>query len=93
MSQRGPGIDSDRLFAEWQLESPRVNESRAKAAAGAAEIPPARARRRPLKFRLTGPDYVEENPGQAKQEQLRVAAEFQTGVCRRLGCRGIRAFS
>ena len=70
------GIDSDRLFAEWQLRSPRVN---ALAVAGA----------QPDQLGISGapaigivipPDWtglVRNDPALALTEQLRVRSEFQ----------------
>ncbi len=70
------GIDSDRLFAEWQLRSARVS---ALAEAGA----------QPDKLAITGsPDLaivipadwtglVRNEPAMARSEQLRVRSEFQ----------------
>ena len=70
------GIDSDRLFAEWQLRSPRV----------AALAKPGS---KPETLAITGPAAVEivipvewtrlvaADPAKAKSEQLRVRSEFQ----------------
>ena len=69
------GIDSDRLFAKWQLNSPRVLDL-AKAGDGEdknSTIEPEATIQIP-------PNWTKlclENPTLAKQEQLRVRAEFQ----------------
>jgi predicted GNAT superfamily acetyltransferase len=69
------GIDSDRLFAHWQLQSRRVTDLANGASASGETV-------------LTQPHAVidipanwtklcSENSGQARQEQLRVRQEFQ----------------
>lgn len=71
----GAGIDSDRLFAEWRLESPRVNIL-AKGGSGQPRIPPGE----PAATIEVPTDWTRlcrENAGEAKQQQLRVRAEFQ----------------
>jgi predicted GNAT superfamily acetyltransferase len=70
----GAGIDSDRLFAEWRLTSPRVN-SLAKGSAGPGISPgePAVTIEVPLDWTR----LCRDNAGEAKQQQLRVRAEFQ----------------
>ena len=79
-----PGIDSDRLFAHWQLQSRRVTELANGSAGGSGAVgSAASATAEQLKPEATidiPPDWTElwrENPGQAKQEQLRVRREFQ----------------
>jgi predicted GNAT superfamily acetyltransferase len=77
------GLDSDRLFAEWNLRSPRVAELAAGRpavldAAPAAEI-------------AIPPDWhalVESDPRAARQEQLRVRAEFERAFAAKLVCAG-----
>ena len=67
------GIDSDRLFAKWQLKSPRVLKL-AKASgddANSAIKPEATIQIPPNWTKLS-----RENPGVARQEQLRVRDEF-----------------
>lgn len=69
------GIDSDRLFAHWQLESPRVIKLANGSSASGETVPgkPAATIEIPI-------DWIRlcrENAGQAKQEQRRVRAEFQ----------------
>jgi predicted GNAT superfamily acetyltransferase len=81
----GPGIDSDRLFAEWQLDSPRVVQlsNWSPAAAGASGAISASQLQDGLQPSATidiPTDWTKlckENPAQAKQEQLRVRREFQ----------------
>ncbi|MBD0372465.1 MAG: GNAT family N-acetyltransferase [Pyrinomonadaceae bacterium] len=79
--ERAPGIDSDRLFADWELLSPKVAalcESREPEPQGApaatVEIPPDW-------YALIQRDAVE-----ARREQLRVRREFQEAFSRGLIC-------
>jgi predicted GNAT superfamily acetyltransferase len=76
-----PGIDSDRLFANWQLQSRRVNELAAGAAAAVAAKPVTRI--------VIPPDWnalSREDPARAKQQQGRVRAEFQSAFAGGLIC-------
>jgi predicted GNAT superfamily acetyltransferase len=77
------GLDSDRLVAEWELDSPRV------AALARGETP------EPLgKFEAAvaiPPNWgalVREDPAAARAELLRVRAEFQTAFAAGLVCAG-----
>lgn len=77
------GIDSDRLFADWELRSPRV-ESRARgeqptetrAHVAAIEIPPDWSA------------LLKQDPQRARREQLRVREEFQRAFADKLVCAG-----
>ncbi len=78
-------LDSDRLFADWQLDSERVNllaEGRpvepADAPAATIEIPPNWAA------------LVRDDPARARREQLRVRAEFQEAFNAGLVCAGFQ---
>lgn len=76
LAEGGPGIDSDRLFADWQLQSPRVMEL----ANGSAGTPGPSIAGRPQVTIQIPSDWTrlcKDNPAQAKQEQLRVRREFQ----------------
>lgn len=75
------GLDSDRLFAEWQLDSPRVitlsegKEHRIEAA--------------PAREIIIVPNWRElqkENPERAREELLRVRTEFENAFSDRLIC-------
>ncbi len=69
------GIDSDRLFADWQLQSPRVTELASGVRATRQTLP-----NRPEMMIGIPPNWTKlckENPRQARQEQLRVRQEFQ----------------
>jgi predicted GNAT superfamily acetyltransferase len=70
-----PGIDSDRLFAHWQLQSHRVTDL-ANGAATAGDTVPTKPEAM-IDIPANWTKLCKENPGQAKQEQLRVRGEFQ----------------
>ncbi|HEY0385052.1 MAG TPA: GNAT family N-acetyltransferase [Pyrinomonadaceae bacterium] len=81
----GQGLDSDRLFADWDLRAPRVVEL----AEGrdAAPLGPTVAEI------VIPPDWhalVEHDPRAARREQLRVRAEFAAAFAARLVCAGFR---
>jgi predicted GNAT superfamily acetyltransferase len=68
------GIDSDRLFAEWQLQSRRVTDlARGLDANGEMTIKPQAMVNIPAEWTK----LCREDPGRARQEQLRVRNEFQ----------------
>ena len=81
----GPGIDSDRLFADWQLESRRVvqlanNREGASAPPSSTSAGQPQTELQPSATIDIPTDWTrlcKENPVQAKQEQLRVRREFQ----------------
>ena len=76
-----PGIDSDRLFAEWQLQSARVM----KLAQGATPLidgPAATAIQIPADWT----SLCKQNPRAAREEQLRVRTEFQDAFAGGLVC-------
>ena len=81
--QAGPGLDTDRLFAEWEITSPRVNrlgdgvrvEMRAGSVAS-IEIP------------ADWSSVVKADPLSARKEQLRVRIEFQEAFSSGLVCAG-----
>ena len=83
-----PGIDSDRLFADWHLDSRRVVQlAKTSSVASADAAGPAGSQRvdpqtelRPNATIDIPTDWTKlckENPVQAKLEQLRVRGEFQ----------------
>jgi predicted GNAT superfamily acetyltransferase len=75
------GLDSDRLVAEWELDSPRV-EARAR-----GETPEPRGE--PEVTVNIPPNWgalVREDPTAAREELLRVRAEFQTATASGLVC-------
>lgn len=84
-SEREVCLDSDRLFAEWDLLAPRVvalsqGQSDELSAAPAAEIAI------PTDWHA----LVASDPGRARREQLRVRAEFEEAFAARLVCAGFR---
>lgn len=81
----GEGLDSDRLFAGWDLLAPRVVKL---AAGGNAELPDA-----PAAEITIPPDWsalVVQDPRAARREQLRVRDEFARAFADRLVCAGFR---
>jgi predicted GNAT superfamily acetyltransferase len=76
------GLASDRLFAKWQLKSPRV-----KTLADAASVEKKQPGPKPeltIKIPANWTKLSRENPVEAKQEQLRVRSEFQSAFSRGL---------
>lgn len=78
-----PGIDSDRLFAEWELTSDRVttlaregNQKTASAIAATVEVP------------ANWHALIRDDPAAARHEQLRVRQEFETAFADQLVCAG-----
>ena len=68
------GIDSDRLFAEWQLQSRRVTDlARGLDPNGEMTIKPQAMVSIPAEWTK----LCREDPGRARQEQLRVRNQFQ----------------
>lgn len=78
-----PGIDSDRLFASWFLNSSRV--VRASEGKG-IKLPDEAARTISIPPNWTS--LLKEQPLQAKEEQLRVRSEFQGAFESGLICAG-----
>lgn len=83
-----PGIDSDRLFANWNLQSNRV----ARLGNGEDASIPGKP-----KVTITIPaqwaSFLKEAPETAKQEQLRVRSEFQSAFTAGLVCAGFERSS
>ena len=82
-SENTTGLDSDRLFAEWELESQRVltfeqgiQYEISGVIARTIEIPPDWS------------ELVRTKPEQAREEQLRVRSEFQEAFAAGLVCAG-----
>jgi predicted GNAT superfamily acetyltransferase len=84
----GPGIDSDRLFAHWLLQSRRVKDLANGAAANARVNPTTR-----IEIPAEWTKLSRENPALAKQEQLRVRREFQNAFETGLVCAGFERSS
>lgn len=68
------GIDSDRLFANWQLNTRRVTDLATGAPASADDLPNVDVM---IKIPANWVRLCRENPASAKREQLRVRGEFQ----------------
>ena len=78
---QAPGIDSDRLFASWELLSPRVS-----ALAERREPEPLGS---PAKTIEIPPDWyrlLQSDPHEARRQQLRVRHEFEEAFSRGLVC-------
>jgi predicted GNAT superfamily acetyltransferase len=78
-----PGIDSDRLFASWNLQARRVIDLARGSVATVIANPDAS-----IQIPADWSKLVKQSPGEAKQEQLRVRLEFQTAFAARLVCAG-----
>jgi predicted GNAT superfamily acetyltransferase len=84
--QRTPaarGLPSDRLFAEWELSSPRVVEL-----AGGSEAAPSRGWVRAIEIPADWAGLIKQDATLAKLEQSRVRKEFQQGFSAGLVCAG-----
>jgi predicted GNAT superfamily acetyltransferase len=77
------GLDSDRLVAEWELDSPRV-EALARGEAPAPLGEPDAAVAIPPNWGA----LVSEDPAAAREELLRVRTEFQAAFAAGLACAG-----
>jgi predicted GNAT superfamily acetyltransferase len=79
------GLDSDRLFADWDLLAPRVRELAAGRTAALHASPAAEI--------VIPPDWhalVASDPQAARREQLRVRAEFERAFAEGLVCAGFQ---
>jgi predicted GNAT superfamily acetyltransferase len=77
------GLDSDRLVAEWDLDSPRVE------ALARGETPgPSGEPRAAVAIPTNWGALVREEPAAAREELLRVRAEFQAAFASGLVCAG-----
>lgn len=83
-----PGIDSDRLFANWQLQSRRVIDLARGGAAGVISNPDA-----VIQIPAEWSTLIKQNPAEAKQEQLRVRQEFKSAFAAGLVCSGFERSS
>ncbi len=78
-----PGIDSDRLFAEWDLHAPRVEEL-----AEGREPQPLPAPAQAIEIPPDWGALVRDDAAAARREQLRVRAEFEKAFAAGLICAG-----
>ena len=76
-------LDSDRLFADWQLDSTRVTLL---AAGRAPEQPDSPATT--IEIPSDWPALIKRDAAQAREEQLRVRAEFERAFSEGLICAG-----
>ena len=81
--EAAPGLDTDRLFAEWELTSRRVNQLNSGAQ---SETQPDSIAEIEIPSDWTG--LVKADPQSAKKEQLRVRQEFQQAFASGLVCAG-----
>jgi predicted GNAT superfamily acetyltransferase len=79
------GIDSDRLFAEWQLQSAKVKQL-AQGARPANKLHAEQTIRIPADWN----GLCAKDPRAAREEQLRVRAEFQNAFAAGLVCAGFQ---
>jgi predicted GNAT superfamily acetyltransferase len=87
-SAEPPGIDSDRLFANWELQSSRVRNL-ATGSGGAITAKAVIAINIPADWTK----LFNEDPAQAKLELLRVRGEFQNAFAADLVCAGFESSS
>jgi predicted GNAT superfamily acetyltransferase len=80
---RPHGLDSDRLVAEWELDSPRVEALSRGETPGPQGAPVASVAIHPNWGALVG-----EDPAAARAELLRVRAEFHAAFAAGLVCAG-----
>jgi predicted GNAT superfamily acetyltransferase len=80
---KAAGIESDRLFASWQLQSRRVIDL-----ARGSQVPVIANPDATIEIPVEWSKLLQQNPEAAKREQLRVRQEFQTAFAARLVCAG-----
>lgn len=78
-----PGLDTDRLFASWHLASERVVNLAERKPATLTALPAAL-----VGIPTNWSQLVQEDPEQARQEQLRVREAFQRALAAGLICAG-----
>ena len=78
-----PGLQSDRLFGNWYLSSPRV-EALARGEVASVSVPRAGAIRIPAEWAK----LIREDIEKARAEQVRVRAEFKQAFAEGLVCAG-----
>ncbi len=81
----GVSLDSDRLFAEWSLDSARVGRL---AEGGPVDYAPAPAQT--IEIPSDWATLVRQDKARARREQLRVRAEFQDAFTAGLVCAGFQ---
>jgi predicted GNAT superfamily acetyltransferase len=83
-SAESAGIDSDRLFAQWQLESPRVVALARGSVGETMQTKPAAT----ISIPVNWTKLCAQSQARAREEQLRVRGEFQKAFARGLVCAG-----
>lgn len=83
ITETRPGIDSDRLFASWELSAPRVS----KLASGALVLAPSNPALA-IEIPAEWTTLLQQSQGAAKDEQLRVRSEFKRALSAGLMCAG-----
>ncbi|MGI8732993.1 MAG: GNAT family N-acetyltransferase [Pyrinomonadaceae bacterium] len=78
-----PGLDSDRLFAGWELTSPRVNKL-----ANGGQVEARADADATIELPSNWTNLVAEDSQTARMEQLRVRQEFQQAFAADLICAG-----
>jgi predicted GNAT superfamily acetyltransferase len=78
-----PGIDSDRLFADWNIRSARVQRLAERDSVPAEAAPDAK-----IKIPSNWTALLIEDPHRAKEELLRTRSEFQRNFDKGLICAG-----
>jgi predicted GNAT superfamily acetyltransferase len=78
------GLQNDRLFAMWHLDSPRVSALASGSAAGIGARPVAT-----VEIPIEWNALVKQDVSRARDEQARVRAEFKRAFERRLICAGL----
>ena len=78
-----PGIDSDRLFANWNIRSARVQRLAERHSAEVETAPDAK-----INIPTNWAALLKENPRRAKEELLRTRSEFQRNFDQGLVCAG-----
>ncbi len=79
------GLDSDRLFAEWELDSPQVAALSTHYANALSNNPAAE-----IAIPSNWLALVAQDPARARAEQLRVRNEFQQAFAQNLVCAGFQ---
>jgi len=78
-----PGIDSDRIFADWRISSPRVKAMASREAVTMSESPT-----QTIMIPAEWSKLMKSDPATAKREQLRVRSEFQNAFAEGLVAAG-----
>jgi predicted GNAT superfamily acetyltransferase len=83
MAEEKPGLQSDRLFGNWYLSSPRVE------ALSRGEVSPVKAARAgAIRIPAEWARLIREDIAQARAEQVRVRKEFKQALTEGLVCAG-----